>query len=433
MMKLNAASVRSIGLASVLSLAVGACGGGSSGGGGDGGGNPDGGGNGDGNNNLPDATPLDCEGVTSVGGMPALTLEQLPGSYIDPVLALSPPDDSRIFVVERDGHVKIVGGGTFLTVPEVVGVSVGEQGLLGLAFHPQFATNGRVFVVWAINAADNNVHVDEFTVSAGDPDVVDAGSQRTIMDIPHEYDNHNGGMAAFGPDGMLYVTVGDGGGRCDEDERAQDPTELNGKLLRIDVSSTATPYTVPTDNPFDNEVFHLGLRNPWRFSFDRATGDVYIGDVGQNDFEEINVAPAGTMGLDFGWDTYEADLCHAEGTGNCKPTGDGQNTFRDTCSTTGITMPVVQTGDSPSIIGGHVYRGCRMPGYHGRYFYGDYASNWVRSFIWDGAGGTTAEMEFPSLITPGAEPSLAAIGTDHLGELLFVDIDAGAVYRMIPE
>lgn len=429
MIKLNKASMLAVGLATGLV----ACGGGSSSPGADGGTNPDGGGPPrDGSNPTPDAPPLDCEGVTPVEGTPALGLEQLPGTYAEPLLALSPEGDPRVFVLERGGRVRIVGGGEFLSVPEITGSPevFGEQGLLGLAFHPGFATNGRVYVVWSGDGDNHNVHVDEFTVSAADPDVVDPGSQRSIMNITHRYENHNGGMAVFGPDGMLYVSVGDGGSGCDPDENAQDPTHLNGKILRVNVDAGGT-YTVPADNPFDNEVWHLGLRNPWRFSFDRETGDLYIGDVGQKDFEEINVAAAGASGLDFGWDTYEADLCHANADGECGPEGDATNTYRDSCDTTNITFPVIQTGDSPSIIGGHVYRGCRLPGYHGRYFYGDYASNWVRSFIWNGSAAT-APMEFPSLITPTGEPSLAAIGKDHLGELLFVDINAGLVYRMVP-
>lgn len=425
-------------LALPLSMALAACGGGSSNGGDGGGSNPDGANNDDGGSTpTADATPLNCEGVTPVEGTPGLGLEQIPGTYAEPLLALSPPGDARIFVVERGGHIKIAGGGEFLAVDDVTESSevLGEQGTLGLAFHPDFASNGKFYVTWTAKAEnDNRWHLDEYTVMSGDPNRGDPASKRPIMDIAHEFDNHNGGAIGFGPDGMLYASIGDGGSRCDPDENAEDPTVLNGKMMRIDVSRSegGKNYAIPAGNPFDNEVWHLGLRNPWRWSFDRETGDQYIGDVGQNNFEEIDVAPAGTSGLDFGWDTYEADLCHANADGRCEPEDDGRNTFRDSCDPTGITFPVVQHDDSPSIIGGHVYRGCRMPGYHGRYFYGDYAGQWVRSFIWTG-GAATSQMEHPGLITPAGEPSLAAIGVDHLGELLFVDINAGTVYRMIPE
>ncbi len=264
----------------------------------------------------------------------------------DPVIALEPvvtglerpvlvthAGDSRLFVVEQVGRVRVIAGGTlranaFLDISGRISTG-GERGLLGLAFHPAYASNGRFFVFYT-RADDGDIQISEFRRSAGDPHRADAASERAILRVEHStYSNHNGGTLAFGPDGYLYIGTGDGGGGGDPLGNAQDKLSRLGKLLRIDVDtpSSTIPYEVPADNPFvgragDDLIWSYGLRNPWRFSFDRATGDLWIGDVGQGSWEEIDRArriAGGGRGLDFGWNVLEGDHCY--GATTCVRTG----------------------------------------------------------------------------------------------------------------
>ena len=303
-------------------------------------------------------------------------LTQAASGFDRALLITTPAGDDRLFVVEQGGKIRIVRpDGTvasrpFLDISSLVSGG-GEQGLLGLAFHPRYATNGRFFVNYT-NRAGATV-VAEFRVS-GDRDVANAASRRRLMRIAQPFENHNGGMVAFGPDGFLYVGMGDGGSGGDPGNRAQNLRSLLGKMLRIDVNGRAgsRPYRIPATNPFRGrpgvapEIFALGLRNPWRFSFDRTRGDLWIGDVGQNSREEIDFAtPARARGANFGWKRFEA-----------------RSRFSDVRLSAGrLIQPVAQYNHNTgcSVTGGYVYRGPSIPGLDGRYLFSDFCSSQVWS------------------------------------------------------
>jgi glucose/arabinose dehydrogenase len=243
-----------------------------------------------------------------------LRLEQVSESFRSPVYLTSPPGDDRLFVVEQAGRIRIVKNGRTLPVPFLdISDRVrsgGEQGLLSMAFHPEYRSNGWFFVNFTDRAGDTRV--ERIKVSAK-PDVADAGSSLLIIGIDQPYSNHNGGLVMFGPDGMLYIGMGDGGSGGDPRRNGQNRNALLGKLLRINVSRTE-PYSIPQGNPYANgggrpEVWAIGMRNPWRFAFDRPTGLLYIADVGQNELEEIDVEPASKAGINYGWNVMEADQC----------------------------------------------------------------------------------------------------------------------------
>ena len=361
------------------------------------------------------------------------------GSFGDvPILVTSPPGDLRLFVVLRDGTIEIIDQGTtlptpFLDIRDNNGGPVtggGEQGLLGLAFHPQYATN-RKFYVYYTGGGDDVI--SEYLTTDGDPNVADATSERVLLSIPDFAGNHNGGMIEFGSDGFLYIGTGDGGGSNDPQETGQDLNRLLGKILRIDVDnpSGGREYGIPGDNPFAAgggapEVFAWGLRNPWRWSFDRGTGDVYIGDVGQGAVEEISYVPAGELGgKDFGW-----DLC--EGSQDFDDGGEPDETT-DCVNVTGNRVrPVYEqvrfggggNSDWESVIGGQVYRGTCFPALVGTYFYSDYNHGGVWSFVMEG-GQVTADVEHPVQV-PGGPTSIHA---DAYGEL-YITFEGGQVHRI---
>ena len=354
------------------------------------------------------------------------------GARLQPVVTgLSAPlyltapagDASRLFIVEQTGAVRIVKDGALLPAPflDLSGrISAGgEQGLLGLAFDPDYATSGRLVVHYTDPAGDT--HLSAFQVSA-DPDVADAASEQILLTADQPYPNHNGGQVLFGPDGFLYLGLGDGGSANDPEGRGQDLTELLGSILRVDVSG-GTSYAVPGDNPFlatpgaRPEIWSYGLRNPWRFSFDRATGDLYIADVGQNEFEEVDVAPAAAgagRGVNYGWKIMEGAHC----------LGGSQ------CDQTGLTLPVLEYGHSQgcSITGGYVYRGSAIPAIQGLYFYADYCQGWVRSFRY--ANGAATELTDWPTLRPGGP--ITSFGEDAAGELYVVG-GAGGVYKVVPD
>lgn len=385
-----------------------------------------------GDSTSPDPTPSGtpppgaCAAGTPVEGTPPLAAVRVASGLSAPVdLQVAPEDRTRLFVVEQGGRIRIVRGGAVLPAPflDVSGriTSGGEQGLLGLAFHPRYASNGRFFV----NYTDRNgdTHIAEFRASSN-PDLADVNSERTVLFVEQPFDNHNGGALAFGPDGLLYIALGDGGSGGDPFRNAQNPGRLLGKILRIDVDG-APPYVIPAGNPFTGtagargEVWALGLRNPWRMSFDRATGDLYIGDVGQNRREEVDVGLASRRGGEnYGWNVTEGTLCFSPASG---------------CSTTGFTLPVVEYATGPggtcAVTGGYVYRGCRMPGYQGTYFYGDYCSGFVRTFRLQG-GAATDPRDFTAALS-GDVGSISSFGQDLDGEIYIVDY-AGTVYRIAP-
>jgi len=298
----------------------------------------------------------------------ALRLEEVIGSGLDqPIFLASPPGDTaRIFIAERPGRIRVVQSGVLLATPFLdVSARVstaGERGLLSFAFHPQYAMNGQVFVHFTNLAGD--ITVERWRVSA-DPNVADSGTATMVIQIPHAtFSNHNGGVVAFGADGMLFLSTGDGGGAGDPLQNAQDPTRLLGKLLRIDVRTL--PYAIPRDNPFGNEVWALGLRNPWRWAFDDPATLIYIADVGENRFEEVNVADANAAGLNYGWPITEGNACFPA----------------DPCNLAGQTLPVLVYDHSVgcAITGGYVYRGSAIPDIQGRYFYSDFCAGFLRSF-----------------------------------------------------
>jgi glucose/arabinose dehydrogenase len=328
-------------------------------------------------------------------------------------------DTARLFVVEQGGRIRIVQHGqllptAFLDIHTRL-VSGGEQGLLSVAFHPNYATNGFFYV----NYTDLNgdTRVERYTASAADSNRADTASHKLILFIPQPYTNHNGGLVMFGPDGMLYIGMGDGGSGGDPENRAQNPDSLLGKLLRIDVDG-GDPYAIPTGNPFRNgggapEIWAVGLRNPWRFAFDRSVGLLYIGDVGQGAWEEVDVEPASQAGLNYGWRIMEGAHCYNS----------------TTCSLAGLVLPALEYDHSNgcSIIGGFVYRGTQAPTLVGQYFYSDYCSGWLRSFSYAN-GAVAARTSWSLNVTLG---NVLSLGEDSAGEL-YVLTAGGSIYRIAP-
>lgn len=374
------------------------------------------------------AAPLTCDGNGNAtqppGGEPSpvgLGLETVVEGLDFPLWLTAPPDDPRLFVVEKGGRVRIVEDGALLPTPflDLSGqVSTGsEQGLLSLAFHPDYASNGRFFVNFTDTAGDTRVV--ELRVSATDPHRADPGSARVVLAIEQPFSNHNGGFVLFGPDGMLYVGTGDGGSGGDPQGNGQDTGTLLGKLLRIDVDG-GQPYAIPSDNPFVDtpgarpEVWAYGLRNPWRFSFDRETGDLYVADVGQNRLEEVNAVRGAGAGLNYGWNVMEGTRCFEP------PQG---------CDRSGLTLPVTEFdhGDGCSVTGGFVYRGSAIPDLRGTYLYSDYCSGFVRSFRFAN-GRAEGERRLPELEPP--DDAVSSFGEDAAGEM-YILTAGGGVHRIV--
>jgi len=387
---------------------------------------------------LADGTYIDTLTVTALGaaGSPGRVIDTLvissapaPPSLAlvasglsSPLFLTSPPgDNARLFIVEKTGRIRIVTNGTLLATPFLdISSQVsngGEQGLLGLAFHPQYAQNG-IFVVNYTNQS-GDTRVSRFTVSAN-PDLADGGSEQVVLGVAQPFENHNGGMLAFGRDGYLYVGLGDGGSGGDPQGNGQDRTTLLGSILRLDIDGAA-PYTIPPTNPFASsqtfrhEIWAYGVRNPWRFSFDRSTGDLYIGEVGQGAREEIDFQPAtSTGGENYGWNIMEGAICFSPSSG---------------CNQAGLTLPVLDYDHSQgcSVTGGYVYRGTAVPALQGRYLYADWCQGWVRSFRMQG-GQAVDRMDWPTL-APGG--SITSFGQDAQGEV-YVLVGQGSVYRIVP-
>jgi glucose/arabinose dehydrogenase len=372
-----------------------------------------------------DPPPASCAAGTPVPGTPALTTVLVTRGLGSPVdLQVPPGERGRLFVVEQAGRIRIVRNGAVIATPflDIVGRvgSGGERGLLGLAFHPQYASNGRLFV----NYTDRNgdTHIAEFRAPNPAADTADPASERQVLFVRQPFANHNGGGLAFGPDGLLSIGLGDGGSGGDPQGNGQSLTTLLGKMLRIDVNQ-GSPYGIPADNPFASrtgarEVWQYGLRNPWRFSFDRGTGDLYIGDVGQGEREEIDVGVASRRGGEnWGWNTMEGSRCFRPASG---------------CNTSGLSLPVAEydhSGGACSVTGGVVYRGCRLPGYAGTYFYADFCAGFVRSFRLQN-GVATDQRDWTSMLSRGLD-NPTSFGTDADGEVYIVDGD-GEIYRIVP-
>ncbi|NND64052.1 MAG: T9SS type A sorting domain-containing protein [Flavobacteriaceae bacterium] len=332
--------------------------------------------------------------------------------------------DDRLFVVEQGGRIKILNSdGTTNATPflDISGlVSTGsEQGLLGLAFHPDYATNGYFYVNYTDLGEDTQIA--RFSVS-GDPDIADAGSEFNIMSITQPFPNHNGGAIAFGDDGMLFISTGDGGSGGDPGNRAQNTELLLGKLLRIDVDNPGggNNYGIPSDNPFAGsptdaeEIWAYGLRNAWRFSFDSMTGDIWMGDVGQQDMEEINYAEGTTAGINYGWRCYEGTLPY--NTTGCPAPGT-------------LIFPIGEYSSASgtphcSVTGGYVYRGSDSPAINGYYFFADYCSGLI---------GTIHDLSSPTLIDHGTfGGNWSTFGEDVNNELYIVDI-SGEIFKISGE
>lgn len=348
-----------------------------------------------------------------------LELEMVAEGFQAPLGVTHAGDGSgRLFVVEQTGAIRIVRDSTvldrpFLDVSELV-VAGGEQGLLGLAFHPQYRRNGRFFIDYT--DVNGDTVVAEVRVS-DDPDVADEGSVNPLLEVDQPFGNHNGGQLAFGPDGFLYVATGDGGSAGDPENNGQDTGSLLGKLLRLDVDS-GDRYGIPDDNPFATgggarEVWAFGLRNPWRFSFDSETDELWIADVGQGDFEEINRVPGGRAGLNYGWNVMEGTECF-----------EGSD-----CDQSGKVMPISgYTHDSGcSVTGGFVYRGSRYPALTGGYIFGDYCSGTIWG-IDATAEGFTEPVE---LLQSGV--FVSSFGLDEEGELYLTDLNGGRVLSVVAD
>lgn len=327
----------------------------------------------------------------------------------------------RLFVVEKAGRIRILEGGVLLAPPflditsQVLSRGF-EQGLLSVAFHPEFAENGLLFVNYTHLSGDSVVA--RYRVQPGGS-AVDAASAQVILQIPQPAGNHNGGMLAFGPDGYLYIGTGDGGGAGDPFATAQDPSSLLGKMLRLDVD-TDEGYAIPPDNPFAHdlgirdEIWAFGLRNPWRYSFDRQTGDLWIADVGQNAYEEINRQPANSAGSEnYGWSLMEGTHCYPQDAA---------------CDPNGLTLPVAEYDHSLgcSITGGYVYRGLASEALHGVYVFGDYCSGRVWG-LFPSADGEWVRHE---LLRTGQQ--ISSFGQDEVGELYFTSLRDQGVYRLVP-
>ena len=364
---------------------------------------------------LPPASPIDGAGL-------AVTMEPFVDGFDAPLAAVNAGDGSgRIFVVEQGGLIRIVRDGKLLPEPFLdVSAEIksgGERGLLGLAFHPDYPKDPRFFVDYTDTNGDT--HVASFKVDPSNPDRADPASEQRLLFVNQPYANHNGGNLAFGPDGDLYVALGDGGSGGDPHGNGQKLSTMLGKILRIDVGAAdATAYTVPSDNPFvstsgaePTRSVLYGLRNPWRFSFDRATGDLWIGDVGQGAWEEVDVARAGTSGENYGWNRMEATHCFRPQEG---------------CDQSGLTMPVAEYSHSHgcTVIGGYVYRGSGQPPIAGKYLFGDYCSG----TIW-AIDPTGDELREPTVVAQ-MDGSLSSFGEDEAGELYVTDLSGGRLLKV---
>lgn len=346
---------------------------------------------------------------------PTLTARLVSDKLDQPLFVTAPAGDPRLFVVEQTGRIRIIADGQLRPAPfldlsrSVSGGS--EQGLLGLAFHPDYATNGRFFVNYTDR--DGNTRIVSYRVSA-DPDVADPASAKLVLRIDQPYANHNGGWLGFGPDGYLYIGMGDGGGGGDPENRAQNPELLLGKVLRLDINGAA-PYAIPPENPFAKgggapEIFALGVRNPWRPSFDGS--DFYIADVGQDTWEEVTVISTADAGANLGWNIMEGPACYRAP--NCDQTALVPPTYAYSHEDTG----------GCSITGGYVYRGKAIPEIAGQYFFGDFCTGTVHAFAYaNGKAGPVTDWTSQL----GRHGPITSFGEDAAGELYITTADGNVL------
>lgn len=352
-----------------------------------------------------------------------ITLSEVVANLDNPTYLTAPAGDTRLFVLERPGRIRIVENGNLLAIPFLdIGARVstsGEGGLLSMAFDPQFAGNRHFYLYYT--DPQQNIVIERFTAGSN-PSLADPTSGLVILRVAHpNFTNHFGGQLAFGPDGYLYMATGDGGGAGDPAGNGQNLNALLGKLLRLDVrSSTAgQPYTIPAGNPYLNqpgrraEIWAAGLRNPWRFSFDGS--QLYLSDVGQDRREEVNISAADAAGLNYGWNTMEGTLCYNAAS----------------CERSGLTLPAFEydhganDANGCSITGGFVYRGGAIPGLSGRYFYSDYCRGYLKSFL--ASGGNITEQRDWNIAAIG---NVVSFGQDGQGELYLLS-SRGSVHKIV--
>jgi hypothetical protein len=412
-----------------------------------------------------------CDGV-SVVDTPLLSRVTVASGLSQPLYVTSPPGDTnRLFIVERAGRIRVLnrGGGptswtTYLDISaKVESASFNERGLLGLAFDPDYATNKFFYVNYTTNASTvpcagaglGDTIVSRFTEVGG---VGDPGSEKCILGIDQPELNHNGGQLMFGPDEMLYVFTGDGGGGGDIHGtcgNGQNTATLLGKILRIAPIVPERPiapgpadcnnfgiglYRVPAGNPFSgaggncDEIWAWGLRNPWRNAFDVGTDDLYVADVGQDCYEEVNYAPAGTgASRNYGWRQMEANHCFTTGPVNCNPPASAP-CATPACNDPSLTDPVIEVPQAASvcsITGGFVYRGCRMSTHQAKYFYGDYCAGFVRSMQMVG-GAVTNQQDWTASVGSGLGFNLSSFGTDAQNEIYITSLGGGLVHKLVP-
>jgi glucose/arabinose dehydrogenase len=366
--------------------------------------------------NQPTTTPAPAAPVTSIQLVRVVT------EGLTRPLYLTHAFDERLFVVEQDGTIQIVENGRvlsqpFLDIGDRVGAQGNEQGLLSVAFHPDYQNNGRFFVNYTNTGGDTIIA--QYQVEAGNPNQAEAAGEVVLLTVEQPFGNHNGGLLKFGPDGYLYAGLGDGGSAGDPENNGQNPATLLGTILRLDVDNGSEDgYTSPPDNPFVNsseggrdEVWAYGLRNPWRFSFDRLTGDLYIADVGQTTWEEVNFQPAGSSGENYGWNVMEGNHCYRA----------------ESCETDGFVLPIFEYDHSQgcSITGGYVYRGRQFPSLNGNYFVGDFCSGILWS-LFPQAGGAWLATEVND-----SDLLVTSFGEDVAGELYVVDRN-GRIFQIQP-
>lgn len=345
----------------------------------------------------------------------SFVLEEFATGLSNPV-EITNANDSRLFVVQQNGIIKIIQPNGTINAADFLNISSkitfgGERGLLGLAFHPQYATNGYFFVYY--NNTAGNIVVARYSVSSTNPNIANAASEKIILNIPKPFDNHNGGSIHFAPDGNLWIVTGDGGSGGDPNNNGQNKNSMLGKMLRIDVNSTAD-YNIPAGNPFvgidgADEVWSYGLRNAWKFSFDLTTGNALIADVGQGAIEEINRMPIATTALNYGWRCYEGN--NAYNTSGC-------------AASSTMTFPVAvydHSGGKCSITGGYVYRGTASPSLQGKYFFSDYCSQQI------GTLDTNNVITWSSAFSGN---NFSTFGEDNLKELYVAAVNNGKIYKI---
>ena len=365
---------------------------------------------------TPTITPIPSAPVDSISLVPLLV-----GAFNRP-LYLTHAFDERLFVVEQSGVVRIVKDGQlreqpFLDIRDRVGSSQLEQGLLSIAFHPDYQENGRFFAHYTDYAG--NSHISSFTVSDNDQNLANADSEIVLLSVDQPYPNHNGGQLKFGPDGYLYAGFGDGGSANDPLNSGQDQSTLLGSLIRIDVDHSEDIYAVPATNPFiadetrRNEIWAWGLRNPWRFSFDKLTGDLFIADVGQNLWEEIHFQPAISQGGEnYGWSIMEASHCFLD----------------SSCDMIGLELPIFEYShqEGCSITGGYMYRGQQFLSLYGNYFVADFCSGNIWRLFPDTEGSWSAAKVLDSGYV------ISSFGEDVNGDLYVLVHDTGSIFQIQP-